>query len=383
MIQARESVDWQLTLEHQRALIALSFVHGVGWARIKALIDQFHSPAGVMAASRSELNAVTGIGDQTAAAIAEFDDYDTVDRQIERAARLDAQMVTLWDPRYPPRLSQLYDAPGYLWVRGHLPDPAEMDKSIAVVGTRRPSDYGRRVAHDFAHALAEQGFVIVSGLAYGVDAIAHRAALEAGGRTLAVLGSGVDRIYPGNHLQLANQMMRDGCLISEFPLGAAPDAPNFPRRNRIVSGVARGTLVIEAYEDGGALITARLALEQNREVFAIPGNIHSKSSIGVNRLIRDSQAKLVTSVEDVLEELGFASDTDTDGIAPIELSGLEPVERALCSVLSDSPTHIDRICDAAALDPSTALVSLLGLEFKGIVRQLAGKQFYLTRPVQG
>ena len=382
MIKRADGADWpEQTLEHQRALIALSYVRGVGWSRIRTLVEALTTPAAVMAASRAELNAVEGIGAQTAAAIAEFDDYAVVDLQIERATRMDAQMITLWDPNYPALLKQLYDAPAYLWVRGSLPVPGAFERSIAVVGTRRPSDYGKRAAHDFACALAEEGFIVVSGLAYGVDAIAHRAALEAGGCTVAVLGSGVDRIYTGNHLQLANQIIRDGAVISEFPLGAAPDAPNFPRRNRIVSGIARGTLIVEAYEDGGALITARLAVEQNREVFAVPGAIHSKSSVGANRLIRDSHAKLVTCVDDILIEFGESSHAAEAAKAAVDAAVLEPVERALCAVMTENPLHIDRICDAAELDPSTALVSLLGLEFKGIVRQLAGKQFYLARTV--
>ncbi|MEX0746739.1 MAG: DNA-processing protein DprA [Rhodothermales bacterium] len=368
-----------LTLENQRALLALSMVRGVGWSRIRTLVDELLTPVNVMASSRSELAAVNGIGLQTAAAIAGFGEYDAVDRQLERASRLDAEMITLWDPAYPPLLAELYDAPAFLWVRGKLPDPERMRMSIAVVGTRRPSEYGKRNAHDFARELAGAGFVIVSGLAYGVDAIAHRATLEVGGCTIAVLGSGVDRVYPGSHLQLANQVMKDGALVSEFALGAAPDAPNFPRRNRIVSGLARGTLIVEAYEDGGALITARLAVEQNREVFAVPGAIHSKSSAGANLLIRDSQAKLVTSVADILVEFGLESRSERRSI---DVAALEPAEQLLCASLGESPEHIDRICDATGLDPSTALVHLLSLEFKGVVRQLAGKQFYLAYPIQ-
>jgi DNA processing protein len=358
--------------EELRALVALTLVPGVGPGRIRALLARFGSAQAALHAPVAALVQVPGIGMQTARRIAAFDDWDAVDAQFERAERVGATLIPAWDERFPPLLRQIYDPPALLWVRGGL-TPAD-DNAVAIVGTRRPTDYGLRTARQFAAALAREGMTVVSGLAYGIDAAAHRGALEGGGRTLAVLGSGVDRIYPSRHERLARAIMTQGALLSEFPLGAAPDAPNFPRRNRLISGLARAVLIVEAYESGGALITARLALEQNREVLAIPGALHNPASAGPNRLIRDSLARLVCSPEDVLEALGLGrAPTVPEPPPPPPLSGLE---RQLYDALEPEPIHIDVLCERTGLDPSTALVYLLQLEFKGLVRQLAGKQFY-------
>jgi len=357
--------------EELRALVALTLVPGVGPGRIRALLARFGSAQAALHAPIAALVQVPGIGMQTARRIAAFDDWDAVDAQFERAERVGATLIPAWDERFPPLLRQIYDPPALLWLRGEL-TPAD-DNAVAIVGTRRPTDYGLRTARQFAAALAREGVTVVSGLAYGIDAAAHRGALEAGGRTLAVLGSGVDRIYPSRHERLARAIMAQGALLSEFPLGAAPDAPNFPRRNRLISGLARAVLIVEAYETGGALITARLALEQNREVLAIPGALHNPASAGTNRLIRDSLARLVCSPEDVLEALGLGRVSVAPEPPPPPLSGLE---RQLYDALEPEPIHIDVLCERTGLDPSTALVYLLQLEFKGLVRQLAGKQFY-------
>jgi DNA processing protein len=359
--------------EEQRALIALSLVPGVGPGRIRTLVSHFGGAAAALSASRQALAAVPGIGPQTAAAIASFDGDDAVDAQLKRAEQADATLLPVWDERFPPLLRQIYDPPAFLWVRGAL-RPSD-ERAVAIVGTRRATEYGRRLAHEFAAALVRHGFTIVSGLAYGIDLAAHRGALEAGGRTLAVLGSGVDRIYPARHAGLAREVTAQGALLSEYPLGAEPDAPNFPRRNRIVSGLSLGTLVVEAYETGGALITARLAVEQNREVFAVPSPVHSKAGAGSNRLIQQGYAKLVLTVDDILVELGAGAEAAAAVPTPPP-PALHPVEQQLLDVLTAEPIHIDTLCLRTGLDPSTVLVHLLGLEFKGVVRQLAGKQFF-------
>jgi DNA processing protein len=251
------------------------------------------------------------------------------------------------------------------------------------VGTRRCTDYGRAQAHHFGAELVRRGFTVVSGLAYGIDAAAHKGALDAGGRTIAVLGSGVGHIYPQKHTALAERITENGAVLSEYALDAEPDAPNFPERNRILSGLALGTLVVESYSEGGALITARLALEQNREVFSVPGNITKDSSRGTNRLIQRGHAKLVMELEDLLEELPEITVEDPEeidaetvttggGPDPEELSG---DARVLYDALSDTPVHVDELCEDTGLDPASALPTLLELEFKGLVRQLAGKQF--------
>ncbi len=362
-------------LAEQRALVALSLVPGVGPGRIRALLAALGSAEAVLGASRNTLADVQDIGPQTASAIVGFDDYDAVDAQLAEAEKIGARLITAWDAEFPRLLRQIYDPPAFLWLRGTLTDADA--RSIAIVGTRRATEYGRRQAEEFAAELVRQGLTVVSGLAYGIDAEAHKGAVQTGGRTLAVLGSGVDRIYPAKHKRLADGIMAQGALLSEYPLGAEPDAPNFPRRNRIISGLALGTLVVEAFEKGGALITARLALEQNREVFAVPSPIHSRAGRGTNRLIQQGHAKLVLSVDDILDELNLPRATESNAAAAdVPPPDLSDIERRLYEAIGPDPTHIEPICDRTQLDPSTALVYLLSLEFKGLIRQMAGKQFY-------
>jgi DNA processing protein len=365
----------------RRALIALSLVSGVGATRLRALLAHFDAPSAVFRASRSTLEQVDGVGPQTAEAILTFDDRAAVEREVERADALGAELVSPWDPRFPDRLTEIYDPPAFLWMRGTLPE-AEVPM-VTVVGTRRCTDYGRAQAHHFGAELARRGFTVVSGLAYGIDAAAHRGALDAGGRTLAVLGSGVGRVYPPKHTELAERITESGALLSEYAVDAEPDAPNFPERNRILSGLALGTLVVESYSEGGALITARLALEQNREVFALPGAITKDSSRGTNRLIQRGHAKLVMDLEDLLEELPEVTVEDPEAVDADTVAGTPPdpaeelsgEKKRLYETLSDTPVHVDALCEETGLDPSTALVHLLELEFEGHVRQLAGKQF--------
>ncbi|PQJ35666.1 DNA protecting protein DprA [Salinibacter sp. 10B] len=370
------------TSQEQRALIGLSLVPGVGATRLRALLAHFEAPSAVFRASRSALERVDGVGPQTAEAILTFEDRAAVEQEMGRADDLEATLISPWDDRFPDRLREIYDPPAFLWMRGTLPEEAA--PMVTVVGTRRCTDYGRAQAHHLAGALARRGFTVVSGLAYGIDAAAHKGALDAGGRTLAVLGSGVGCIYPPKHTSLAKRIAESGAVLSEYAIDAEPDAPNFPERNRILSGLALGTLVVESYAEGGALITARLALEQNREVFALPGNVTKDSSLGTNRLIQQGHAKLVMEIEDLLEELPdltveTAEDVDADMVAsgtrPDPAEELEGPEQVLYDALSDTPMHVDALCEETGLDPSTALVSLLELEFKGLVRQLAGKQF--------
>lgn len=367
----------------KRALIGLSLVSGVGPQRLRALLAAFDTPSDVFRASRSALTQVDGVGTQTAEAILTFDDRAAVEREMERAEDLDADLISPWDERFPDRLREIYDPPAYLWMRGTL--PATEAPMVTIVGTRRCTDYGRAQAHHFAAELVRRGFTVVSGLAYGIDAAAHRGALDAGGRTLAVLGSGVGRIYPQKHAGLAERITKHGAVLSEYSLDAEPDSSNFPERNRLLSGLSLGTLVVESYSEGGALITARLSLEQNREVFAVPGAVTKDSSRGANRLIQRGHAKLVLEVEDLLEELPDVTVTDPDSVEAETVSAEQrpdPAEELsgdaekLYNALTDTPVHIDALCEETGLDPSTALPTLLKLEFKGLVHQMAGKQFY-------
>ncbi len=358
--------------EESAALVALSLIPGVGPGRIRLLVHRFGSAAAALEAPRRVLANLEGLGEATADAIRAFDGYDLVHEQWVRAQQVDARLVTEWDDDYPEALRTIYDPPVFLWVRGAFA-PADA-RAVAIVGSRQATDLGKRIAEQFAGELAARGYTIVSGLAYGIDAAAHAAALAAGGRSIAVLGSGADRIYPSRHLPLALAMLDAGAVVSEYPLGATPDAVHFPRRNRIVSGLCLGTLVVEAYEKGGALITAGLALEQNREVFAVPGSIASPASAGCHRLIQRGHAKLVQTVDDVLAEIEPAYQaTEATPAPPPDLNA---AEQQLFDALGPEPIHIDTLCARTGLDTSSALVYLLNLEFKGLVYQMAGKMFY-------
>lgn len=364
-----------------RALVALSLVPGVGPGRIAALVATLGGAREALATPAARLAAVPGVGAELARRIRAFDGWDAVDAQIRRAERAGARLVTRWSPSYPHLLAALDDAPAFLWVRGTLvPDAL----AVAVVGTRRATPYGRRAAEAFAYDLASAGVTVVSGLAYGIDAVAHEAALAAGvagrGTTWAVLGSGVDRVYPTRHGALAERIVdAGGAVVSELPMGAAPDAPNFPRRNRLVSGLCRALLVVEAYDRGGALLTARLALDQNRDVFAVPGPFDAPSSAGTHALIARGEAKLVTAPTDVLGEVLGAAPTGTSpstpGIEAAPSPALDGAAQALWTHLGPDPTPLDDIVAAGGFDASTALVTLLDLELRGLVRAYAGRCF--------
>ena len=361
--------------QERRALVALSLVPGVGPGRVQALLAACGSAHAVMHASASRLTRAEGVGRRTAEAVRAWDGWAEVDRQLAAARGVGARLVTRADPEYPALLSQIYDPPAFLWVLGRLTEADRL--AVAVVGTRKLSDAGRRAADAFGRDLAAAGVTVVSGLAYGIDIVAHRAALDAGGRTVAVLGSGVDRVYPSRHAGTVRRILDHdaGAVVSEFPMGAAPDAANFPRRNRIVSGMSQAVVVAEAREKGGALLTAGIALEQNRDVFAVPCSVFAEAQ-GTNRLIQQG-AGLAVSAADVLAAVApqLAEGVPAPSLAPTPPADLNAVEQRLYDALSSEPVGLDAVCAASGLDTATALVYLLQLEFRGVVRQLAGKQF--------
>jgi DNA processing protein len=282
--------------------------------------------------------------------------------------------VTRSDDNYPVNLTHLHDPPPFLYVNG---DVLPTDRfAVAIVGSRSASTYGRTMARVLARGLAEKGVTVVSGLARGVDAEAHRAAVGAGGRTLAVLGSGVDVIYPGEHRTLAQEVIGHGALLSEFSLGSKPDAVHFPYRNRVISGLTLGTVVVEATEKSGSLITARCALEQNREVFAVPGNVTSDRSRGPHRLIKEG-AKLVEGVDDILSEIAPTL-VSTPLTPPAPSIDLDIYEHQLVALFGDDPIHVDALISKSGLGAARVLEILLGLELKGGVTQLPGTRFALT-----
>jgi len=327
-------------------------------------------------ASLSALLTVPSLGQQTATAIRTHRDDAFAEDQLRLADRHGVRIVTCRSEEYPARLRHIYDPPPLLYVRGRLTDADE--HAVAIVGTRRATAYGRLMAERLGAALSDHGLTVVSGLARGIDTAAHRGAIGHQGRTVAVLGSGLDKPYPPENRGLMDEIVDTGAVISEQPLGTGPDAVNFPQRNRIISGMSLGVIVIEAGEDSGALITAQYALDQDREVFAVPGPITSTASEGTNRLIKRGTAKLIQSVDDVIEELapqlGLSLPASSAPPAPLQLS-LLPDEDRLYHVLSDAPQHIDILAASANLSTSQALAVLLSLELKGAVRQLPGKVF--------
>lgn len=352
---------------------ALRSVPHVGCVTFCRLVEHFGSPERVLSASAGELSRVQGVGGAVAASLRGHDGRLFADRELSLLERSGARVVTFLDPEYPPLLKEIADFPPYLYVKGSL---ANLDPAVAVVGSRRASGYGIMTTRRLAAELAREGVAIVSGMARGVDTAAHRGALENGGRTVGVLGSGVDVPYPPENGELFAVMAAQGGLVSEFPLGTLPLAENFPRRNRIISGICRGVLVVEATEKSGSLITAQCALEQGREVFAIPGNIHVSSSRGTNRLIKEG-AKLVESAADIVEELPRRTGTAA-GAGKACHSPLPPEDAALCSLLADGPLHIDDIMVKCALTVGELSVILLRLELAGVVAQLPGKHYALA-----
>ena len=355
-------------------LLRLFAIPGVGAGRLRTLVTQFGSPSAVLRASPLELVRVGRIEKRLATTIAHFDGGDEfVEEQLSLLNKINGRIITMWQDEYPDYLRKIYDPPPLLFLRGTIKD---VDRySVAIVGTRQPTPYGRLAAERFAKELAEKGITIVSGLARGIDTIAHTSSLSAGGRTIAVIGSGLDVIYPSENNGLAQRIEENGAVVSEFCMGEKPDACNFPRRNRIISGISLGTLIVESAENGGAMITGSLALDQNRELFCIPGNITEKLSLGTNRLIRDGHAKLVQSVDDIITELGPILRPILKTAAPQPPAQLTVFEQKLFELLTTDPVHIDSLSEQSGLSTPDTLVSLLGLEFKGLAKQLAGKMF--------
>jgi DNA processing protein len=355
-------------------LLRLSSVPRIGPQKIRALIAHFKTPDDVFHASARELMTVPGIDKKLASNILHHTTEEKfADEQLKRLNKLGGRIITLWDKEYPDLLRKIYDPPAFLFILGKF---READaRSLALVGTRHPTPYGHSVAESLTRDLAQHSITIISGLARGVDTIVHSTALKCGTRTIAVIGSGLDVPYPPENKKLMEHIAEEGAVISEFPMGTKPDAPNFPRRNRIISGLTLGTIVVESAEDGGALITASTALDQDREVFAVPGNITEKRSNGPNKLIREGRAKLITNAQDIFDELASQLHLSFDQ-NDINLNiDLTPTEQLLFQFLSDDPIHIDTLSEKTEISTSDALVTLLSLEFKGIVRQLPGKSF--------
>ena len=355
--------------------VAFSRIPGIGRARFAHMEGGFRSLADAWRAGAAELRAC-GLDERSVEAIVAARPGISPDGEMERLARAKVTALTWHDAAYPARLKEIYDPPPVLFVRGEM-TPAD-EWAIAVVGTRRATAYGREIAERLAGDLARNGITVVSGLARGIDHVAHRAALEAGGRTIAVQACGLVMVYPAEHLGLAQQIAGQGALISDYPLGTTPRPEFFPRRNRIMSGVSLGVLVVEAPEGSGALITTSLAMEQNREVFAVPGSVLTPASKGPHRLIQDG-AKLVTSVEDILEELNLQASVRPVQMEMRELLPANDEEAELLRILGAGPAHIDDIVRLAHRPTSAVSSALAVMELKGLVKQLGGMNYVRAR----
>jgi DNA processing protein len=377
--------------EEELHWLALKLIPGLGTRIAGKLIERFRSPVAVFRASRTELEGA-GVAGAVAQSIASGCTFEDAAAQRQRMQEIGAVTVSITDPRYPPLLREIYDPPVLLFARGRV----ELFESfmLAVVGTRRPTPYGLAVAERMSGDLARAGLTIVSGMARGVDTAAHKGAIAAEGDTVAVLGCGVDVVYPSENRKLAAQLAEKHLIISEFPMGSAAFPQNFPIRNRIISGMSQGVLVVEGAQYSGSAITARLAMDQSREVFAIPGNITSKASWGPNLLIKQG-AKLVQDWNDVVVELphhvrrqliergkerlmGGAMSASSDGGQASVLTGPNgEIARKLLETLKvDSATHLDLLLDAIQQSsPSELIATLFELEMLGLIKQLPGKNF--------
>ena len=375
-------------MTEREALIALNLIPDIGSVRLKNLREAFGSAPKIFLNSKDSLKRVDKIGDKIASAIAGFS-FESLKKELELAQKLKIQVMTLQDEDYPRSLKEIYDPPLCLYVKGALLPSDTV--SLAIVGSRRASYYGLSCAQNFAYSLAGAGITIVSGLARGIDTQAHRGVLKAKGRTIAVLGSGLNHVYPAENKDLADKIAERGAVVSEFPLNAEPLARNFPRRNRIISGLSLGTIVVEAAKNSGALITADFALEQGKDVFAIPGSVTSATSFGTNQLIKQG-AKLVDSIEDIIEELKPKLENllKSKPICPMsEFKARETIDvkHSRDKVLSEEENKVrnlldgekaryaDEIIENSGLPGAKVMSILLRLEVNNLIKQLPGKMF--------
>ncbi len=342
----------------------------VGNVSYLRLLAHFGTPERALKATAQELSAVKGLSRAAAASLLSHDYRPFAESECQKLAASSARVVDLLSDRYPRLLMEIPDPPPYLYVLGELHGS---ETAVAIVGSRRASQYGLCTATRLARDLAARGVTVVSGMARGIDTAAHWGALKGGGRSVAVLGCGIDVVYPPENDKLRDALAQGGALISEFPMATGPLAENFPRRNRIISALSRGVVVVEAGEHSGSLITARFALEQGREVFAVPGNVTLSGSRGVNGLIKEG-AKLVEGVEDILEELGIEPLTPSGLREPPGFS-LTPQEAELYVLLCQGPLHIDDLIVQSALTVSEVSATLLRLELKGAIVRLPGDHF--------
>lgn len=354
--------------------VALSRVKGLGCVGFKKLAAHFADPTAALSARPAELKNVPGLDKDAIEGLLGFSEWAEAEAEMRRAREAGVRIVPFIDPCYPARLRAIADPPPLLYIKGEI--SAADEKAVAIVGSRSASDYGRKVARNICRGLASLGFTVVSGMARGIDGAAHESALDGGGRTIAVLGSGVDRIYPPEHEGLSERIARQGAVISELPLGARPVAFNFPARNRLISGLSLGVVVVEATEKSGSLITAAHALEQNREIFAVPGEVGSSRSRGAHRLIRQG-AKLVENADDIIEEIApqLARPEGASRRQRVLPKNCSDDTRKIFGLLQERILQIDEVIETSGLSSAQVSQILLELELQGFLRQLPGKRY--------
>ncbi len=353
------------------ALVALNMAGSIGSTRLKKLLEYFDSPQDIFSASIEKLVLVSGIGENLASRIHSFK-KEALEKELKLARSLALKIIALEDKDYPANLKNIPGLPIVLYVKGQIKQ--EDNSAIGIVGSRLASFYGLNATAKFASELALSGFTIVSGLARGIDSCSHRAALKAGGRTLAVMGSGFNKIYPAENKELCEEIQRSGAVISEFPLNEEPLKENFPRRNRVISGLSLGVLVVEAARNSGALITADFALEQGKEVFALPGKIDSENSYGVNELIKQG-AKLVTRTSDILEEFNLGVIPPEKEKSSVKYNLNNENESRLYELITPNALTLDELIERASMDIPEISGILLRLQLKKLIKQLPGKLF--------
>jgi len=368
-----DRIALEMSTQNIKYWVGFSIIPGIGRVKLAQLENYFGDLEDAWKATPEKLKE-TGLDSGSINAITFWRPKISLETEMEKLGRYGVNAVNYNDPNYPSRLKEIYDYPPLLYIRGSLLPQDEW--CLAVVGTRRATVYGKQVADEIVTDLAQSKITIVSGLAKGIDSVAHQAALAAGGRSIAIFACGLDIVYPSENADLARNIIQQGALISEYPLGTRPRAENFPRRNRIMSGLSLGVLVVEANEISGAMITARLALEQNREVFAIPGSILSPASRGTNHLIQEG-AKLVRDYTDILEELNLM--TVTHQMELKEVIPASDTEALLLKQLGAEPIHIDGVCRSSGLPISTVSSTLAMMELKGLIKQVGPMSYVLAR----
>lgn len=354
--------------------LALNMVSGVGRKLYHRLINHFHSPQNVFQASSFELQQVEGVGENLVKAITTFEVEKAIQQEKKLIELNSVSILTYLDVNYPANLKKIFDPPPVLYFKGSIQKSDLI--AVAVVGSRTPTRYGKYVTEKISTDLARRGITIVSGMASGIDSIAHRSAISVKGRTIAVLGCGVNMTYPVENRNLKANIQEHGAILSEFPMSTKPARTNFPMRNRIISGLSLGTIIVEAAEKSGALITSEFALEQGKDVFAVPGNINSPKSKGTNRLIKMG-AKLIENADDVIEEFPheLQMSLQKDVIRKTEAIDLSDDEKKIYSLISEEESHIDTLIQESQLPSHKVSALLVQLELKGIIKQYSGKMF--------